>query len=221
MHQDIQFSGAGVEGDATTVYLVDDEADVLKAVSRVLRAADLRVATFDSSETFLESCTARTHGCVVMDLYMPGLDGLDLQRALAGKGCTLPILFLSGHGDVPQSVRAMKQGALDFLIKPVEAEVLIAAVRNAVERDQALRAEQESLDELRARLDTLTPREREVFEHVISGQLNKQIAADLGTVEKTVKVHRGRVMEKLRARSLADLVRMAARLGVAPAARGR
>ena len=126
-----------MEGDATTVYLVDDEADVLKAVSRVLREADLRVATFDSPETFLENCTARTHGCVVMDLSMPGLDGLDLQRALAGKGCTLPILFLSGHGDVPQSVRAMKQGALDFLIKPVEAEVLIAAVRTAVERDQA------------------------------------------------------------------------------------
>jgi FixJ family two-component response regulator len=115
----------------------------------------------------------------------------------------------------------MKQGALDFLTKPVDADVLIAAVRGAVERDQAQRAEQESLEELRVRLDTLTPREREVFEHVISGQLNKQIASDLGTVEKTVKVHRGRVMEKLRARSLADLVRMAARLGVAPAARGR
>ena len=210
-----------MESDSATVYLVDDEPDVLKAVGRLLRAAEFRVAAYDSAEDFLETCTPRSQGCVVMDLSMPGLDGLALQQALAGKGCTLPILFLSGNSDVPHSVRAMKQGALDFLTKPVDGEQLIDAVRGAIERDQARRAHQQSLDELRARLATLTPREREVFEHVISGQLNKQIAADLGTVEKTVKVHRGRVMEKLKARSLADLVRMAERLGIVPASRGR
>jgi FixJ family two-component response regulator len=210
-----------MEGDSATVYLVDDEAEVLKALSRLLRAAEFRVATFDSPHAFLDACNGRTNGCVVMDLSMPGLDGLHLQQALSEKGCTLPILFLSGHGDVPQSVRAMKQGARDFMTKPVDADVLLDAVRAAIASDHAARADQESLQDLRARLAALTPREREVFEHVISGQLNKQIAADLGTVEKTVKVHRGRVMEKLKARSLADLVRMAERLGIVPASRGR
>jgi FixJ family two-component response regulator len=210
-----------MEGDSATVYLVDDEPEVLKALSRLLRAADLRVAAFDSPLAFLDACNGSTQGCVVMDLSMPGLDGLGVQQALAEKGCTLPILFLSAHADVPQSVRAMKQGALDFMTKPVEAGVLLEAVHAAISRDHAARTDQETLDEIRSRLATLTPREREVFQLVISGQLNKQIAADLGTVEKTVKVHRGRVMEKLKARSLADLVRMAERLGIVPASRGR
>lgn len=204
---------------APTVFLVDDDADVLKAHARILRSADFAVIAFDSPETFLEACTRQHPGCIVLDLAMPGLDGLSVQRTLAERGCNQPIVFLSGRGDVPVTVRAMKQGALDFLTKPVDAEELIAAVRGALERDREARAADAQIDELRARLATLTPREFEVMQHVVSGQLNKQIAAELGTVEKTIKVHRSRVMEKMCVRSLAELVRLAQRLGVE--ARGR
>ena len=200
-----------------TVFVVDDEADVLKALGRLLRAAGFHVRAYDSPRVFLEACERDTVGCAVLDLSMPGLDGLGLQQALADKGCHLPILFLSGHGDVPASVRAMKQGALDFMTKPVDGETLIGAVRNAIARDRAQREQEAERAELEERLATLTRRELEVLRHVVSGQLNKQIAADVGTVEKTVKVHRGRVMEKLRVRSLAELVRLAERLGIVPA----
>lgn len=204
---------------APTVFLVDDDADVLKAHARILRLADFEVIAFDSPERFLEACTRQHPGCIVLDLAMPGFDGLSVQRALAERGCTQPIVFLSGRGDVPVTVKAMKQGALDFLTKPVDAQELIAAVRGALERDRAARAADAQIGELRARLATLTPREREVMQHVVSGQLNKQIAAELETMEKTIKVHRGRVMEKMGVRSLAELVRLAQRLGVE--ARGR
>ncbi len=185
-----------------TVFVVDDYAPVRSAVSRLLRAAAFAVAAFASPEEFLAQYDPHTPGCLVLDLDMPAVNGLELQRILARKGSVLPIIFLTGHGDIPKSVQAMKRGAIDFLTKPVNDENLLAAVRAAIEKDRALRREQTDLSEIRARLATLTPREREVLEHVVTGKLNKQIAGDLGTVEQTVKVHRARVMQKLKVHSV-------------------
>jgi RNA polymerase sigma factor (sigma-70 family) len=193
------------------VSVVDDDPAVLKAVARLLRSAGFNVAAFATPREFLEDHDPRSHGCVVLDVAMPGLDGLALQREMTSEGPGLPIVFLSGRGDIPTSVRAMKQGAVDFLTKPVDDEQLVAAVRFAVERDRAAAMERTEAAELRDRLAALTPREREVMQLVVSGMLNKQIAADLGVSEKTIKVHRGRVMEKMQADSLADLVRLAGR----------
>jgi FixJ family two-component response regulator len=204
--------------ESATVFLVDDDPGVLRALARLLRAAGFDVRAFRSSREFLAGHDAATPGCIVLDLAMPGESGLDLQTALAAAGCQRPIVFVSGHGDIPSSVRAMKAGAVDFLTKPVSQEHLLAAIRRAVERDRLMREVRTELQAIAERVSTLTPREREVLDHVVMGQLNKQIAADLGTVEKTVKVHRSRVMEKMGVRSLADLVRMAERLRVAPGA---
>ncbi len=200
-----------------TVFVVDDYAPVRSAVSRLLRAAGFAVAAFASPEEFLAQYDPHTPGCLVLDLDMPAVNGLELQRILARKGSVLPIIFLTGHGDIPKSVQAMKRGAIDFLTKPVNDENLLAAVRAAIEKDRALRREQTKLSEIRARLATLTPREREVLEHVVTGKLNKQIAGDLGTVEQTVKVHRARVMQKMRVQSVAELVRLTERCGISPA----
>jgi len=203
--------------DNTTVFLVDDDPSVLRALSRLLRAAGYEARTFPSSRDFLADHDAAVPGCVVLDLAMPGLNGLDLQNALADSGSARPIVFVSGRGDVHSSVRAMKAGAVDFLTKPVSEEDLLVAIRRAIEKDRQLRATRAELESIDARLSTLTPREREVFQHVVAGRLNKQIAATLGTVEKTIKVHRSRMMEKMGVRSLADLVRMAERTGIDPA----
>jgi FixJ family two-component response regulator len=200
-----------------TVFLVDDDPSILRALTRLLRAGGHQVSAFRSPRDFLAEHDAAVPGCIVLDLAMPGLSGLELQTALAASGCERPIIFVSGHGDVPSSVRAMKAGAIDFLTKPVSEENLLAAIRGAIERDRLMRQARAELQEIGERLSTLTPREREVLQHVVAGQLNKQIAADLGTVEKTVKVHRSRVMEKMGVRSLADLVRMAERIGVTTA----
>src|SRR5213596_865903 len=205
---------AATEPDAPTVFIVDDEAPVRKALSRLLRAAGFAVAAFASPGEFLAQHDLHKSGCLVLDLDMPAVNGLELQRILARKGSVLPIIFLTGHGDVPKSVQAMKRGAIDFLTKPVNDENLLAAVRAAIEKDRALRREQTELSEIRARLATLTPREREVLEHVVTGKLNKQIAADLGTVQQTVKVHRARVMQKMRVQSVAELVRLTERCGI-------
>jgi FixJ family two-component response regulator len=194
-----------------TVFVVDDYAPVRSAVSRLLRAAGFAVAVFASAEEFLAQFDPYIPGCLVLDLAMPAVNGLELQRILAKTGSVLPIIFLTSHGDIPKSVQAMKHGASDFLTKPVNDEDLLAAIRVAIERDRTLRREQTELSEIRARLATLTPREREVLEHVVTGKLNKQIAADLGTVEQTVKVHRARVMEKLKVQSVAELVRLTER----------
>ena len=194
-----------------TVFIVDDYAPVRRAVSRLLRAADFAVAAFGSPQEFLAHYDPHTPGCLVLDLDMPAVNGLELQRILATKGSVLPIIFLTGHGDVPKSVQAMKLGASDFLTKPVNDKDLLAAIRAAIEKDRVLRRRQTELAEIRARLATLTPREREVLEHVVIGKLNKQIASDLGTVEQTVKVHRARVMQKLRLQSVAELVRLTER----------
>ena len=194
-----------------TVFVVDDYAPVRSSISRLLRTAGFLVLVFASAEDFLAQDHPGTWGCLVLDLAMPALDGLDLQHILATMGSLLPIIFLTGQGNIPKSVQAMKHGASDFLIKPVNDEDLLAAVRAAIEKDRALRREQAELSEVRARLATLTPREREVLEYVVTGKLNKQIAGDLGTVEQTVKVHRARIMEKMKVRSVAELVRLTER----------
>lgn len=195
-----------------TVYLVDDEPSVLRAMSRLLRAAGHQVSAFRSPQEFLAGHDPAAPGCVVLDLAMPGLNGLELQRALSESGCQRPIIFVTGHGDVPSSVRAMKAGAVDFLTKPVSEDELLAALHRAIERDRLSRQAHAGLQAFAERLKTLTPREREVLQHVVAGQLNKQIAAELGIVEKTIKVHRSRVMEKMGVRTVADLVRMTERI---------
>jgi FixJ family two-component response regulator len=200
-----------------TVSVLDDDPAVLKAVARLLRSAGLRVAGFSLAQEFLERHDPDEPGCLVLDYSMPGLDGLQLQQALADSNCALPIVFLTGRGDIPTSVLAMKRGAADFLTKPVDDSTLIEAVHRAVEQDRIERRARSETAEIRRRLETLTQRELEVLSHVIAGKLNKQIAAEIGTVEKTVKVHRGRAIAKMQAHSLAELVRLAARAGITPA----
>lgn len=197
-----------------TVFVIDDDLSVLKALTRLMRSIELNVATFASPQEFLEQFEPDLHGCLVLDVDMPCLSGLELQQNLAARDIGIPIIFLTGHGDIPMSVQAMKQGAVDFLTKPVEDRDLIEAVHAAIARDQTKRQTRAELTEIHRRLATLTSREREVLCHVVSGRLNKQIAADLGTVEKTIKVHRAHLMAKLKVRSLADLVRLAERGGI-------
>lgn len=199
---------------ALTIFVIDDEASVRKAIERVLRAAGLTVTTYASPQEYLENYDPNVPGCLVLDLAMPGFSGHDLQESLAAEGNAPPIIFLTGRADIPDSVRAMKRGAVEFLTKPVDDCTLIDAVRNAVEKDRIDRAMRADAAAIRKRLATLTPRELEVFRHVIAGQLNKQTAAELGTVEKTIKVHRARVMEKMQVKSLAELVLLAAQVGV-------
>ena len=197
-----------------TVFIVDDDPAVLKSLSRLLRANHVNVVTFGSPQEFLERYDPHTSGCLVLDVAMPGLNGLELQEALRVKGSAIPIIFLTGHGDIPMSVQAMKGGALDFLTKPVHDKDLLKAVEAALEKDRIERQSRAELVDIQERLATLTPREREVLIHVVSGQLNKQIAYDLGTVEKTIKVHRARVMEKMKVGSVAELVRLTERAGI-------
>jgi len=199
-----------------TVFIVDDDDSVLKAISRLLGAAGYRVSAFNSAHKFLEAYEPSARGCVLLDITMPGLNGIELQEALLAKDCALPIIFLTGCGDVPTSVRAMKHGAIDFLTKPVDDQALVRAVSQALKVEAVDREKQNEIAVLRERLSTLTPREHEVLAHVIAGRLNKQIAGSLGTTEKTVKVHRARVMEKMQANSIAELVRLSSRAGVNP-----
>src|SRR6266853_71268 len=197
-----------------TVFVVDDDAAVRKAVSRLLRSVGIGVAAFASPTEFLAQYDPATPGCLVLDIAMPGFNGLQLQTALGEKGSVLPIIFLTGHGDVSKSVQAMKGGAFDFLTKPVKDKDLLPAVRAAIERDAVARGEQAKFSEIRARIDTLTPREREVLERVVAGKLNKQIAGDLGITEATVKMHRARVMVKMKVQSIAELARLTERCGI-------
>lgn len=201
-----------------TVFVVDDYTPVRKAISRLLRTAGFVVAAFASAEEFLTQYDPQTPGCLVLDLAMPAVSGLELQNILAEKGSPLPIIFLTAHGNIPKSVEAMKHGAIDFLTKPVNDEDLLGAIRMAIEKDRAIRHEQIELSEIRARLATLTPREREVLKQVVAGKLNKQIASDLGTVEQTIKIHRARVMQKMRVQSVAELVRLTQRCGIGESA---
>ena len=199
---------------APTVYLVDDDVSVLRGLGRLLAAAGMKVAAFDSPREFLGRLDPAAAGCLVLDVAMPGLNGLELQQALAAKGSVLPIVFLTGRGDIPISVEAMKRGAADFLTKPVDDEELLAAIRNAFEKNRASRTAREERAQIEERLARLTAREREVLERVVTGRLNKQIAAELGTVEKTIKVHRAHVMQKMGVRTLAELVRLSGRAGI-------
>lgn len=192
----------------STVYLVDDDEAVLKALSRLLRADGWSVIAFASAPAFLAELPQDALGCVVLDLAMPGMDGAALHDELIARRSALGVIFLTGHGDLATGIAAMKTGAVDFLSKPVNDMQLLAAVHTAVERSRAARAEAIELAELRQRVSTLTPRELEVMRLVVAGRLNKQIADALGTVEKTVKAHRARVMEKMKTRSLAELVRL-------------
>jgi FixJ family two-component response regulator len=197
-----------------TVFIVDDDPSVLKALARLLRSVELNTSIFLTSQEFLDQHDQSTPGCLVLDISMPGINGLKLQQVLTAQDYTLPIIFLTGHGDIPMSVQAIKQGAIDFLTKPVNDTDLIAVIHSALEKDRLAREKFSELSELRQRLAKLTPREREVLSHVVSGKINKKIAADLGTVEKTIKVHRAHLMMKLKVHSLAELVKLAERLGV-------
>lgn len=196
------------------VYLVDDDAAILRALQRLIRSVGLEVETFGSANEFLKHDPPDGPACVVADIRMPGLSGLDLQKELQSSGLNIPVIFLTGHGTVPISVRAMKGGAVDFLQKPVDEQLLLDGIHRAIEIDKKERKERKRQDLLQSRLSSLTTREREVFAQVIQGLLNKQIAFELGTSEKTIKVHRSRVMQKMQAASLADLVRMGERLGI-------
>jgi FixJ family two-component response regulator len=200
--------------DTATVFVVDDDPAVLKGLARLLRSASHDVAVFVSAEEFLAGDHLSRPGCLVLDVEMPGLTGVELQRALAGRHSALPIIFLTGHGDLDMGVRAMKLGAVDFLTKPVDGDVLLEAVRDATERSRVIVAARAAMNEVQRLLATLTPREREVLPLVVSGQLNKQVAARLGTVEKTIKVHRAHVMAKLGVRTLAELVHFADKAGI-------
>ena len=203
-----------MKGSPERVFVVDDEPAVRRSLTRLLRSAGFEAAAFESPKAFLLELAPGSAGCAILDVAMPGLDGLALQRELHARGSTLPIVFLTGRGDIPKSVQAMKRGAIDFLTKPVDDEVLLAAVRAALARDRAQRQAREEAADVRRRLESLTLREREVLEGVVAGKLNKQIGAELGITEKTVKVHRGRTMEKMGAGSLAELVHLVERAGV-------
>ena len=203
------------------VFVVDDEPAVRKALQRLLGAAHLEARAFGSAQEFLLALDQEQPGCVILDYQMPGLNGLELQEMLAARGEMLQIVFLTGHGDIPKSVRAMQGGAVDFLVKPAGREQILPAVERALARAAQQRANRAEIEELRARIALLSPREHEVMGHVIAGRLNKQIADILGTAERTVKIQRAAVMHKMGVRSVAELVRQTERAGVMPAPAGR
>lgn len=196
------------------VFVIDDDASMRDAVSRLLNAVGLTVQTFASAREFLAGKLPDVPGCAVLDVRLPGLSGLDLQREMVARGIHIPVIFITGHGDIPMSVQAMKAGAVEFLTKPFRDQDLLDAVRAGIQLDRQGRKERAELAELRDGLRQLTPREREVMSLVVAGLLNKQIALRLGTSEKTIKIHRSHVMQKMRADSLADLVRMSQKLGI-------
>lgn len=195
------------------VFVIDDDSSLRRALDNLLRSKAFRVRTFASAEEFRESELPDVPACLVLDIRMPGQNGLDFQDELKDANIQLPIIFITGHGDIPMSVRAMKAGAIEFLTKPFQKEDLFSAIAFGLEKDRARRRDNQVIDKLRERHATLTPREREVMSHVVTGKLNKQIAADLDVSEITVKVCRGQAMRKMQASSLAELVRMADRLG--------
>ena len=196
------------------IAIVDDDASVREGLQSLIRSAGWRVETFVSAQEFLGRRGAEAPSCLILDLQLPGLSGLDLQKQMAEVGLEIPIIFLTGHGNIPASVQAMKAGAVEFLTKPLDEQKLVDAIQEAIERDRRTRQQHAEIRELRERYESLTAREQQVMQEVVSGLLNKQIAAALGITEFTVKIHRGHVMRKMRADSLPDLVRMAESLGI-------
>jgi FixJ family two-component response regulator len=195
------------------VFVVDDDPSVRSALKRLIKSVGLKVTTFTSAQEFLDHDHSDIPSCLVLDIRMPGLSGLELQDQMAAAGLNMPIIFITGHGNIPTSVRAMKAGAVDFLEKPFDDQALLDAIHQAIEKDKKAKREQTEIREIKQRVASLTTREYEVFSLVITGMLNKQIAFELGTSEKTIKVHRARVMQKMHAESLADLVRLAEKAG--------
>jgi FixJ family two-component response regulator len=204
-----------MDNDARTVFLIDDDPAVCRALSRLLVAAGYGVRAFESAEGFLAERDSDAPGCLLLDICLPGLGGMELQRALLGSPCPHPIVFLTGQGDIQTSVNAMKAGAVDFLTKPIEGERLVAAIDKAFQCDAERRSEYAIRNVIQRRFDKLTPREKQVMDWMIRGRLNKVIAAELGIGEKTVKVHRARLLQKMGVRSIAELVPLGARIGVA------
>jgi len=200
-----------------TVFVVDDDPSVRKSLARLIESVGFKVETFASAQEYLKQDPCEGPSCLVLDVQMPEMSGLDLQEKLASAVLSMPIIFITGHGNVPMSVKAMKAGAVNFIEKPFDDQTLLDAINEAIERDRKSKLDQAVISEIQKRIDSLTPREKEVFALVVQGFLNKQIAFELGTSEKTIKVHRGRVMEKMHAESLADLVRMAEKVGIQPA----
>jgi len=199
-----------------TVFIIDDDASIRKSLSRLLRSADYTVETFPCAEEFLSRGHFDGIGCLLLDVQMPGLSGTDLQEELSRAAYSMPIIFITGHGNIPMSVQAMKKGAVNFLAKPFDDDELLQGVRDALEKDRKAKAERAEVHDALRCIEQLTPREQEVLRYVITGMLNKQIASKLGIAEKTVKVHRGRVMEKLGVDSVAELVRLAEKAGIKP-----
>jgi FixJ family two-component response regulator len=205
-----------MSAEIPVVFVVDDDRSVRDSLRRLITSLGMAVEVFPTAQAFLGASRADAPACLVLDVRLPGLSGLDVQEQLVKTNATLPIIFLTGHGDIPMSVRAMKAGAVEFLTKPFREQDLLDAIHHAIDRDRAVRAERHELAELRRRYETLTPRERDVMAGVVAGLLNKQIAGEFGTTEATVKEQRAQVMLKMRAGSVAELVRSAGRLGVAP-----
>jgi len=198
----------------TTIFIVDDDASHRDSLQFLLESAGLEVRCFSSARDFLDGADPETPGCLLLDVLMPGMSGLDLQNELLNAKISLPIIFITGHGTIPMSVRAVKSGAVDFLQKPCDEQDLLRAIHRAIEQDRRTRREKEKLREIHKLIDSLSPREHEVFTHLVSGMLNKQVAYRLGTTERTIKAHRRRIMEKMKADSMADLVRYAEKLGL-------